>query len=307
MKCVVTGGCGFIGSHLVERLVQTGHAVAVVDDLSTGDISFLNSEVSLLEGSVTDLELLISVTRGADWVFHTAALARVERSLEDPVGTHHVNVTGTLNVLQAARINGVSKVVISSSSSVYGDQGQCHVMREDLQPNPLSPYAVQKLVGEQYAAMYARLFGLQVASLRYFNVYGPGQPTTGAYVLVIPKFLELRRQNKPLTVYGDGNQTRGYTHVSDVVEANLLAASASLPAGQNTVLNIGPREETSVNEIAAIIGGPVDHIFPNPRGGFEELRKCADNSRARAVIGWEPRVSFEAGMKDLLTREGLEG
>ena len=179
MKCVVTGGCGFIGSHLVERLVQTGHAVAVVDDLSTGDISFLNSEVSLLEGSVTDLELLISVTGERTGSFTPRRWPASSGRWEDPVGTHHVNVTGTLNVLQAARINGVSKVVISSSSSVYGDQGQCHVMREDLQPNPLSPYAVQKLVGEQYAAMYARLFGLQVSSLRYFNVYGPGQPTTG--------------------------------------------------------------------------------------------------------------------------------
>lgn len=306
MKCVVTGGCGFIGSHLVDRLVQLGHEVVVVDDLSTSDDSLLNPEVSLLEGSVTDLELLVSATKGADWVFNTAAWARVERSVSDPVGTHDVNVTGTLNVLQAARLKGVSKVINSSSSSVYGDQGRRHVMREDMKPNPLSPYAVQKLVGEQYAEMYARLFDMRVISLRYFNVYGPRQRAGGAYPLVIPKFLQMRRQNEPLTIYGDGNQTRGYTHVSDVVDANLLAAAADLPTGQHIALNIGPREETSVNEIAAMIGGPVRHIFPNPRGDFEELRKCADNSLAMELIGWEPVISFREGMKGLLVSEALE-
>ena len=148
MKCVVTGGCGFIGSHLVDRLVQQGHQVVAVDDLSTSDSSHLNGGARLVEGSVTDLDLLISATKSTDWVFHTAAWARVERSVEDPVGTHHVNVTGTLNVLN------------SSSSSVYGDQAPCHVMHEDMRPNPMSPYAVQKLVGEQYSEMYARLFGM---------------------------------------------------------------------------------------------------------------------------------------------------
>ena len=250
MKCVVTGGCGFIGSHLVDRLIDLGHQVVAVDDNSTGSRSRLNPGARLVEGSVTDLDLLVSVTRGADWAFHTAAWARIERSVEEPVGTHHVNVTGTLNVLRAAHLNGVWRVVNSSSSSVYGDQGPCHVMHEGMKPNPKSPYAVQKFMGEQYAEMYAGLFGLEVISLRYFNVYGSRQPAGGAYVLLIPKFLELRRQRQPLTVYGDGNQTRGYTHVSDVVDANILAATASLPPGQHTVLNIGPREETSVNEIA---------------------------------------------------------
>ena len=305
MKCVVTGGCGFIGSFLVDRLVHLGHDVVVVDDLSTGNSAFLNPLACLVEGSVTNPEVLMAATQGADWVFHTAALARVERSVNDPVGTHHANVTGTLNVLQAAHLNGVSKVINSSSSSVYGDQGDCYLMREDMKPNPKSPYAVQKLIGEQYAAMYAGLFGLPVTSLRYFNVYGPRQPAQGAYALLIPKFLQLRRQNKPLTIYGDGTQTRGYTHVSDVVAANLLAAAADWPAGRHTVLNIGPREETSVNEIAAIIGGPVEHIIPNPRGDFEEFRKSADNSRARQAIGWEPGVSFTEGMTDLLKSEGL--
>ncbi len=296
MKHVVTGGCGFIGSHLVDRLVELGHEVVMVDDLSTSEGRSVNPEATLIEGSVTDLELLKSATEGADCVFHTAAWARVPRSIDDPVGTHAVNVNGTLNVLQAARENGVGRVVYSSSSSVYGDQ-DTHVMQENMDPNPKSPYALHKYIGEQYGAMFARLFGMSVVSLRYFNVYGPGQTTTGAYVLVIPRFLKLRDEGRPLTIYGDGEQTRSYTHVSDVVRANVLAASEELPVGENVVLNIGPNEETSVNEIAAMIGGEVEHIIPNPRGEFEELRKSSDCSKARAVLGWEPRVGLAEGIR----------
>ncbi|MCE2456956.1 MAG: NAD-dependent epimerase/dehydratase family protein [Dehalococcoidia bacterium] len=299
MKHVVTGGCGFIGSHLVDRLVELGHEVLVVDDLSTSEGRSVNPEATLIEGSVTDLELLKTATEGADCVFHTAAWARVPRSIDDPVGTHAVNVNGTLNVLQAARENGIGRVVYSSSSSVYGEQ-DTHVMQEDMEPNPKSPYALHKYIGEQYGAMFARLFGMSVVSLRYFNVYGPGQTTTGAYVLVIPRFLKLRDEGRPLTIYGDGEQTRSYTHVSDVVRANLLAASEELPVGENVVLNVGPNEETSVNEIAAMIGGEVEHIIPNPRGEFEELRKSSDCSRAKSVLGWEPRISLADGIRDIV-------
>ena len=174
-------------------------------------------------------------------------------------------MNGTLNVLQAARENGVGRVVYSSSSSVYGDQ-DTHVMREDMTPNPKSPYALHKLIGEQYGSMFAQLFGMRVVSLRYFNVYGPGQTTEGAYVLVIPHFLKLRDEGRPLTIYGDGRQTRSYTHVFDVVRANLIAASADLPEGENVALNIGPNEETSVNEIAAMIGGEVEPHLPKSAG-----------------------------------------
>ena len=235
---------------------------------------------------------------GAGCIFHTAAWARIPRSIQDPIGTHNVNVNGTLNVLQAARENGVPRVVYSSSSSVYGNQ-HTHVMREVMTPAPRSPYALQKLIGEQYAGMFARLFDMRVVSLRYFNVYGPRQATQGAYVLVIPHFLRLRDAGKPLTVYGDGHQTRGYTHVSDVVRANVLAATADLPAGGNTALNIGPTEETSVNEIAAMVGGPVEHVYPNPRGEFEERRKSADYSRAKALIGWQPQIPLREAIQTL--------
>ena len=299
MKCVVTGGCGFIGTHLVDRLVRSGHQVTVLDDLSTSSLERLNPSAEPLYCSVTDADTLVAATDGADVVFHTAAWARIERSVADPVGTHAVNVTGTLNVLRAAHLNGVSRVVNSSSSSVYGDQST-HLMREDMTPKPKSPYALQKLMGEQYAELFAGLFGMSIVSLRYFNVYGPGQPSDGQYALVIPRFLRMRREGNPLTVYGDGAQTRSYTHVSDVVEANLLAAVADLPVSQHIALNIGTGQETSVNDIAAAIGGPVQHIVPNPRREFEEARKAADYALARSLIRWEPRVTFADGIKDLL-------
>ena len=299
MRCVVTGGCGFIGSHLVDGLIAEGYEVLALDDLSTGKREYLNPAATFVEGSVAEEGPVRSVTEGADWVFHTAALARVPLSVDDPVGTHTVNVNGTLNVLQAARENGVGRVVVSSSSSVYGDQ-PTHIMREDLAPNPLSPYGLQKLIGEQYASMFATLFDLQVVSLRYFNVYGPRQSAEGAYALVIPQFLKLRDGGKPLTVYGDGQQTRSYVHVDDVVRANLLAAGADLPAGAGAALNIGSAEETSVNKIAALIGGEVEHIIPNPRGAFEELRKCADASLAKALISWDLRIPLSEGIKTVL-------
>ena len=302
MRHVVTGGRGFIGSHLVDRLVELGHEVVVLDDLSTSEGPPLNPQATLVEGSITDADCVRAVTKGADRVFHLAAWASVPRSVADPVGSHDVNVNGTLNVLQAARENGVGRVVFSSSSSVYGEQ-EAPLMREDMVPRPMSPYALQKLVGEQYGSMFASLFGLEVVSLRYFNVYGPRQPTQGAYTLVIPLFVKLRDEGKPLTVYGDGRQTRSYNHVSDIVHANVLAADAELPPGENTVLNIGTERETSVNEIAEMIGGEVEHI-PNPRGSFEELRKSSDYSKAKAMIGWEPRISLGEGIEEVAGRLG---
>lgn len=299
MRCVVTGGCGFIGSHIVDALVRDGCEVAVLDDLSTGNLEYLNPAAELVEGSVADAEAVLAAVAGATWVFHLAALPRVQQSVDDPIGTHAVNVNGTLNVLQAAREHGVERVVVSSSSSVYGDQ-ETHLMTEDLAPNPLSPYGLHKLIGEQYADLFAALFGMQIVSLRYFNVYGPRQSAEGAYALVIPHFLRLRDEGKPLTVYGDGCQTRDYVHVEDVARANINAANSELPQGRAVALNVGSGEETSVNEIAAMVGGDVEHIFPNPRGAFEELRKCADTSRAKQVISWEPGILLAEGIKSVL-------
>ena len=300
MKSVVTGGCGFIGSHVVDRLVERGDEVVVMDDLATGDAANLNAEACLVRGSVLDAALLRNAVDGANVVFHLAALPRVERSVEDPVGTHRVNVDGTLNVLEAARGAGVGRVVYASSSSVYGDQ-DTHLMREDMTPNPLSPYALQKLLAEQYVSLLAPMHGITAVSLRYFNVYGPRQPLEGEYALVIGKFLSASRSGRPLTVYGDGEQTRAYSHVDDVVSASLLAAEADVPPGRNTVLNVGTGVEISVNQLATMIGGDVVHVVPNPRGDAEERRKAADSSRAASVLGWEPTISLEEGLVALMT------
>lgn len=299
MKCVVTGGCGFIGSHLVDRLVEQGHEVVVVDDLSTGDRSRLSPKATLIEGSITDIDLMTSATVSADTIFHTAALARIMRSVDDPMGTHHANVTGTLNVIKAAQINGVDRIVNSSSSSIYGDQSS-HVMVETMTPMPKSPYGLQKLMGEQYASIFAKIFNIQIVSLRYFNVYGHRHSTEDAYALVIPHFLKLRGAGRPLTIYGDGNQTRAYTHVSDAVEANILAALTDINPRKHLVLNIGSAEETSVKELARLIGGEIEYIVPNPRGEFEESRKSADSSKALAMIGWEPHIPLAKGIETLI-------
>ena len=303
MKCVVTGGCGFIGSHVVDRLVGRGDRVVVVDDLSTGDIANLNPAAEFRNLSVMDEEPLHEAIAGADLVFHLAAWPRIPRSIEDPVNTHRVNVDGALHVLEAARRAGVPRVIYSSSSSVYGTQAS-HLMHEDMRPNPLSPYALQKLIGEQYASMYARIYGMTIVSLRYFNVYGPRQPEEGAYALAIGKFLSLHRKGLPLTVYGDGLQTRAYSHVDDVVGANLLAAQAVLATGQNTILNIGTSRETSVLELARMVGGPVTHVVPNPRGDSEERRKAADYSRAESLIGWRPETRLETALEALKAQSG---
>ena len=302
MRALVTGGCGFIGAPLVDALIGQGHEVAVLDDLSTGDRGRLHPAARLIEGSVADADAVEAAIGGAETVFHAAALARVQRSLDDPLKTHEVNATGSLRVFEAARREGVARVVHSSSSSVYGDQAE-PLMREDMTLRPKSPYGLQKLIAEQYAEQYARLFGLSVVSLRYFNVYGPNQPLGGAYELVIPRFLRLREAGEPLTVYGDGEQTRAYTHVSDAVRANLLAAGADLPRGEHVVLNVGPCEETSVNAIAAMIGGEAVHV-PHPRAAVEERRKSADYSRARAAIGWEPLVPLAEGLRGLADAAG---
>ena len=299
MKCAVTGGCGFIGSHLVDELVEQGHEVVVVDDLSTGDRSRLNPKATLIEGSITDSDLIMSATVSVECLFHTAAMPRIMRSVDDPMGTHDANVNGTLNVLQAARINGVDRVINSSSSSVYGDQPS-HVMVETMTPMPKSPYGLQKLMGEQYASMFAEIFNMKIVSLRYFNVYGHRQAAEGAYALVIPHFLKLREAGKPLTVYGDGNQTRAYTHISDVVRANMLAASADMISGDHLILNIGSAEETSVKDIAKLIDDEIEYVVPNPRGEFEEFRKSADYSQALARLGWEPRISLAEGLRPLI-------
>ncbi len=301
MKVAVVGGAGFIGSNLVDALIERGDDVVVVDNFSTGFRSNVHPEARVAELDVAvDSEGLVSALHDREAVFHTAALARVPRSIEDPVGTHEANVTGTLRVLKAAVDAGVRRIVYSSSSSVYGDQ-PILPLTEDMPPNPLNPYACQKLMGEIYARNFARVYGLETVCLRYFNVYGPRQVTEGAYRLVIGIFLDQRKRGELLTVHGDGEQTRDFTWVGDVVRANMLAATAS-GIGQGEAINVGAGNEVSINRIAALIGGPTVHTPPR---GFDERFKRASVVKAKQLLGWEPTVQIEEGIGRLLDATGL--
>jgi UDP-glucose 4-epimerase len=296
MRLMVVGGAGFIGSHLVDALVDQGHEVTVLDNLSTGKPEYLNPAARFVEADISAPGAdFVDHFRGIQGLFHTAALARVPRSIEDPLGTHQANVTGTLNVLKAAVDAAVGRVVYSSSSSVYGDQPG-KLMQETMAPNPLNPYACQKWMGEIYCRNFKRVYGLSSVCLRYFNVYGPRQAMEGAYRLVIGIFLSQRAAGAPLTINGDGEQTRDFTHVRDVVRANLRAME-SQNVGAGEPINVGSGRDVSINYIASLIGGPVKHVAPRP---FEERFKQADVVTARKLLEWEPRVRVEDGIKELL-------
>jgi len=296
VKAAVVGGAGFIGSNLVDALVERGDDVLVVDNLTTGYRANLNPAAPLHEIDIAvDSERLTSALHGREVVFLTAAMPRVPRSIEDPVGTHAVNVTGALRVMKAAVDAGVRRVVYSSSSSVYGDQPTLP-LTEDMPPNPLNPYACQKLMSEIYARNFAHIYGLETVCLRYFNVYGPRQVTEGAYRLVIGIFMDQRRRGEPLTIHGDGQQTRDFTWVGDVVRANIMAGESDR-VGHGEPINIGAGTEVSIARIAELIGGPV--VYQPPRG-FDERFKRAGIGRARELLGWAPTVQIDEGMRWLM-------
>lgn len=301
MKFLVTGGLGFIGSNMVDFLVEKGHTVVVVDDLSTGDPSYQNPKAIYVNAHITDLDTMQGLSQNCDAIFHFAAWARLQRSINDPIGTNNANVVGTLTLLEAARRNNIKKFIFSSSSSVYGDQKEPQ-MTEEMDLNPLHPYALQKWVGEKYCELYTNLFKLQTVRLRYFNVYGYRQILQGDYALVIGKFLEAKKKDLKATIYGDGEQTRAYTHISDVVKANWAAFEYMAKQGDNyfsEAFNIGTDVETSVNRIAELVGVEAEHINPNPRGNFEERRKCANYSKAFTKLNWKPEVTIEKGIEML--------
>jgi nucleoside-diphosphate-sugar epimerase len=299
LKVAVVGGAGFIGSNLVDSLVDAGHNVLVVDNFATGSRDNLNPNADLAEVDIsTDSEGLTSALNGREVAFHLAALARVPRSIEDPVGTHEANVTGTLRVFKAAVDAGVKRVVYSSSSSVYGDQPTLP-LTEDMVPGPLNPYACQKLMGEIYARNFHQVYGLETVCLRYFNVYGPRQVMEGAYRLVIGIFLAQRQRGEALTIHGDGEQTRDFTWVGDVVRANMLAATSD-KVGKGDAINVGSSYETSINRIAELVGGPVVH---GPARGNDERFKRASVAKAKELLGWEPTMRVDEGIP--LLRERL--
>jgi len=296
---LVTGGGGFVGSNLVDDLLARDIKVRVLDNFATGSRKNLSPRAELIEADIRDGEAIRPAFDGIDCVFHVAALPRIPLSIAKPVETHMTNVVGTLNVLIAARDAKVRRVIYSGSSSVYGDQALMPLV-ETMTPNPLNPYALQKYVGEQYTRMFHRLFAMETLTLRYFNVYGPRMVSEGAYVTVISAFIEARRRREPLQIHGDGEQTRDFTHVSDIVAANILAMDA--PVADGRAINVGAGRNVSVNRIADLIGGA--RVQMEARTG-DMRNTLADTSEAARILGWHPRVSVEEGVIQLLRVEGL--
>ncbi len=296
MKAIITGGAGFIGSNLAEVLSRDNEVI-IVDDLSTGNEANIRGfEIELVKGSVTDLDLLRKIFEGADYVFHQAAIPSVPRSIKDPVSTNEANVTGTLNVLIAARDCSVKKVIFASSSSAYGDTPELP-KREDMNPNPLSPYAVTKLIGEYYCNVFDEVYDLKTVALRYFNVYGPKQDPHSDYAAVIPKFIKRIQEGKPPIIYGDGTQTRDFTSVDDVVSANILAAESDAKG----VYNVATGKRITINELAnvimAIMGRDLDPIHEKQREG-DVLHSLGDITKAKKDFGYAPGDKLEANLKE---------
>jgi UDP-glucose 4-epimerase len=293
-KVLITGGAGFIGSNLAQYLLDEGYAVAILDDFSAGKREYLPEGVTIFEGELNDMALLTRACERAVHVYHLAARPRVQDSIDHPFETHQVNVVGTLAVLSAAQRAGVRKVVFSSSSAVYGDTDVFPLQEETSALVPMSPYGVHKLTGEHLCRLWSLLYGLPTVSLRYFNVFGPHCDPRGSYPLVISVFLDKRQHGLPLTIAGDGTNTRDYVHVHDVARANLLAArSETACAGE--VINIGSGTETSVREIAELVGGPVEYGAPR----IEPTRSLASTARAKELLGWEPTISIAEGIQTL--------
>jgi UDP-glucose 4-epimerase len=296
MRYLVTGGAGFIGGHIVDALIARGDSVRILDNFSTGHRANVHPSAELHEGDLTRPTDVARACVGVDGIFHVAALPRIPLSIAEPQRTHDSNVNGTLNLLVAAKDAGVKRIVYSASSSAYGNQSVLPLV-ETMQAAPTNPYGLQKYIGELYMTVFASIYGMQTVSLRYFNVYGPRMATEGAYVTVMSAFLRQRAAGEPLTITGDGEQTRDFTHVRDVVVANILAME-SPNVGKGEVVNIGAGENHSVNEIANAVGGPVVHIAPRPG---EMRNTLADTTRAKALLGWEPRVRFVEGLGELLS------
>jgi UDP-glucose 4-epimerase len=298
--CLVTGGCGFIGSHLVEHLIEAGHTVRVLDDLSTGRLKNLDSvegRFDFLEGSVTDLQMVQSAAQGVNWLFHLAALPSVQRSLDDPTTTHAVCATGTLNVLEAARRAKVQRVIYAASSSAYGDVPGA-IRREHGACRPLSPYAAAKLAGEHYCQSFGRCYGLETVRLRFFNIFGPRQNPEGPYAGVVARFVAAVCSGEAPVIQGDGQQSRDFTYVENAVQALLLAAQSSKAPGN--VYNLGAGGRTSVNQLAEILSGllgtEVEPIHVEARPG-DVRHSRADLRRARQDLGYEPLVDLPEGLR----------
>ena len=292
-KIVVTGGAGFIGSNLVDALVGEGFDVHVIDNLSNGKRENVNKKAKFYIKDIIDLKSIQPIVNGSQYVFHLAALPRVQYSIENPVESDTANVRGTLNVLVASKNAGVKRVIYSASSSVYGDQKKLP-LKETMTPAPKSPYGLQKYIGELYCKTWSEVYGLPTVCLRYFNVYGPRQNAEGAYALVIATFFKQLANGSPMTITGNGKQTRDFTSVHDIVKANLLAMKSN-KVGNGESINVGAGENQSINKIADIIGGPRKHILAR----LEPRDTLADNTLAMKLLGWKPEVNINDGIEEL--------
>jgi nucleoside-diphosphate-sugar epimerase len=301
-KVLITGGAGFIGSNLTETLLKQGHLVRVLDNFSTGrrenlvfDKAFPSLEI--IEGDICDLNICQRAMNDVEFVFHQAALASVQRSVEDPLTSNSVNVEGTLNVLLAARDAGVKRFVYASSCAVYGDD-PIIPKREEMSPNPLSPYALQKYIGEQYCRLFSQLYNLGTVSLRYFNIFGPKQDPTSIYSAVIPKFISAMLEGHPPIVFGDGEQSRDFTYIDNVVQANLLAMSADHLNGE--AINIACGKRISLNQLLDIlkdiIGSKVSPVYQEPRKG-DIRHSLADIQKGKKFLNYCPIVEIGDGLK----------
>lgn len=299
-KVLVTGGCGFIGSHLTRRLVRDGHEVSVLDNMSSGKVSniadVLNS-VELYEGDIMDLCLLTECMDGVDYVFHHAAKVSVQESIACPIWTEDTNVAGTVGVLTTARSQRVRRVIFASSSAVYGNN-PCSPKTEDMLPAPASPYAASKLAGEAYLKAFCGAYGMDSVALRYFNVYGPGQNADSGYAAVIPGFISKVLRGESPAIFGDGKQTRDFVHVDDVVQANILAMGISWLGGE--AINVGSGRSVSVNELHSLVhklAGAYEKCTCKDARSGDIRHSVADISKAGKLLGYSPAVRFEDGLR----------
>lgn len=299
MKILVTGGAGFIGSNLVEKLLNLGYDVRVLDNFATGRRENLNefiNDIELIEGDVRSYHSVNQAVKGVEVILHEAALPSVPRSINDPITSNEVNVGGTINILDAARDNGVRRVVFASSSSVYGDSEKLP-KHEKMMPNPLSPYAVSKLAGEKYCQVYSKLYGIETLSLRYFNVFGPRQDTKSQYSAVIPKFILAIKENKNPIIFGDGTQSRDFTYVENVVKANILAANTNLNSGD--VMNCATNGQITLNELVKkinkIFKKDIKPIYEEKRIG-DIKHSYADIKTIMSKLNYNTAVSFDEGI-----------
>lgn len=301
---LITGGAGFIGSNLARRLAGMGEEVIVLDDFSTGkreNLEDLGDHVDVIEGDICDIDAVRTAVRGADYVFHHAAVVSVPRSVEDPGRSNAVNVDGTMNCLIAAREAGVKRFVFAGSSSAYGDSAELP-KREDMKPDPLSPYGVSKLVGEMYCKVFYDVYGLETVSLRYFNIFGPYQDPHSQYAAVVPIFITKLLEGQSPVVYGDGEQSRDFTYIDNAVDANLLALKSPKACGR--VINVACGRRYSLNDLLGklqeLTRTGAKPVFADPRPG-DILHSQGDISLASEVLGYDPRITFEEGLARTVT------